>query len=312
MAKRKVEDGKKAKETVKKPKVEDIILPPVVSSSVRPKIQKKWTNKQRVLVFSSRGITFRARHLMNDLRTTMPHAKPETKMDRKDKLHVINEICEMKNCNKCIYFEGKKNQDLYMWLSNCPSGPSAKFLVENLHTMMELKMTGNCLKGSRPLLSFDTAFDEAPQWKLLKELFIQIFGTPNCHPKSQPFFDHVLSFSIMDNRIWFRNYQILEEDGALTEIGPRFVMNPIRIFEGSFHGRTLYQNPHYVSPNEHRRKLRQIVASKYINRVDAKKSLEVRRPKESYRLDPTDDVFTTIRPEDARPAEEKADSLRNS
>lgn len=25
-----------------------------------------------------------------------------------------------------------------------------------VHTMLELKMTGNCLKGSRPLLSFDT------------------------------------------------------------------------------------------------------------------------------------------------------------
>ena len=27
------------------------------------------------------------------------------------------------------------------------------------------------------------------------------------------------------------------------------VLNPIRIFQGSFGGPTLYQNPHYVSPN---------------------------------------------------------------
>lgn len=33
-------------------------------------------------------------------------------------------------------------------------------------------------------------------------------------------------------------------------IGPRFVLNPIRIFEGSFGGPTLFQNPHYVSPND--------------------------------------------------------------
>jgi ribosome biogenesis protein BRX1 len=32
--------------------------------------------------------------------------------------------------------------------------------------------------------------------------------------------------------------------------GPRFVLNPIRIFKGSFGGPTLYQNPKYVSPNE--------------------------------------------------------------
>lgn len=28
------------------------------------------------------------------------------------------------------------------------------------------------------------------------------------------------------------------------------MLNPIRIFEGSFGGPTLYQNPQYVSPNE--------------------------------------------------------------
>ena len=32
--------------------------------------------------------------------------------------------------------------------------------------------------------------------------------------------------------------------------GPRFVLNPIRMFEGSFGGATLYVNPKYVSPNE--------------------------------------------------------------
>jgi len=36
---------------------------------------------------------------------------------------------------------------------------------------------------------------------------------------------------------------------SLTEIGPRFVLNPIRIFRGSFGGQTLYQNKDFVSPN---------------------------------------------------------------
>lgn len=93
--------------------------------------------------------------------------------------------------------------------------------------MGELKMTGNCLRGSRPLLSFDPQFTKDPHYELLKELLIQIFGIPNHHPKSQPFFDHVYTFMILDNRIWFRNYQILSEDGALAEIGPRFVLNPV-------------------------------------------------------------------------------------
>lgn len=287
--------AKKKKQKVR----EDVVLKPTISSEDIPKTQTKWTNKERVLVFSSRGISYRGRHLMNDIRTLMPHAKSESKMDKKDQLFVINEMCEMRNCSKCIYLEAKKKQDLYMWLSNVPRGPSAKFLVENLHTMSELKMTGNCLKGSRPLLSFDQEFDKEAHWSLLKELLIQTFSTPNHHPKSQPFFDHVYTFSIADNRIWFRNYQILEEDGSLAEIGPRFVLNPIRIFEGSFGGPTLFQNPHYVSPNDLRHLMKKRGAQKYMSRIQAKKSLEMRRGQPSYETDPTDDVFVTIRPEDA-------------
>lgn len=46
--------------------------------------------------------------------------------------------------------------------------------VQNIHTMDELKMTGNCLKGSRPVLSFDKAFEDKPHWKLLKEMLTQV------------------------------------------------------------------------------------------------------------------------------------------
>lgn len=121
--------------------------------------------------------------------------------------------------------------------------------------MGELKMTGNCLKGTRPLLSFDENFSKKPQYALLKELLTQIFGVPNHHPKSQPFFDHVYTFSILDNRIWFRNYQILTEDGGLAEIGPRFVLNPVKIFSESFGGETLWNNPDYISPAKVRKKI---------------------------------------------------------
>lgn len=36
----------------------------------------------------------------------------------------------------------------------------------------------------------------------------QVFATPKRHPKSKPFFDHVLSFSVADGRVWLRNYQV--------------------------------------------------------------------------------------------------------
>lgn len=66
-----------------------------------------------------------------------------------------------------------------------------------------------------------------------------------------------------------RNYQIVDKaelsitnggageskkinDTQLVEIGPRFVLIPIRIFNGSLCGATLYQNPAFVSPNDER------------------------------------------------------------
>jgi hypothetical protein len=42
--------------------------------------------------------------------------------------------------------------------------------------MEELKLTGNHLKGSRPLLTFSSNFEKDAYWKLLKEMLLQVFG----------------------------------------------------------------------------------------------------------------------------------------
>lgn len=228
---------------------------------------------------------------MNDLRKLMPHHRTESKIERSKTLSVVNEVCSMKHCNKSILFEGRRKQDLYIWFSNVAEGPSAKFLIENIHTMGELKLTGNCLHGSRPLLSFDTHFDEIPYLQLLKELFTQTFGVPKHHPKSQPFYDHVYTFTYLDNRIWFRNFQILSEDGGLCEIGPRFVMNPVKIFEGSFGGEPLWENSDYVSPSKHRQMLRKAAKDRYVNRLDQKTMYELTRPKTPYILNEFNEIF---------------------
>ncbi|XP_046421230.1 ribosome biogenesis protein BRX1 homolog [Neodiprion fabricii] len=293
MVKKSVKRKRKESEKAKNVETEEVVkLPPSKRSSDEPAPKKtRWINKQRVLVFASRGINHRDRHLMEDIKRLMPHHRPESKMERSKNLQVINEMCEMKNCNKAMLFEGRKKRDLYMWLSNVPTGPCAKFLVENVYTMAELKMTGNCLKGSRPLLSFDENFNEKPQYGVLKELLTQIFGVPNHHPKSQPFFDHIYTFSILDNRIWFRNFQILTEDGALAEIGPRFVLNPVKIFTSSFGGETLWNNPYYISPAKYRQSLTKKAAGKYMNRIEQKLNAESNKPAESYALNPLDEIF---------------------
>lgn len=242
--------------------------------------------KQKVLILSSRGITARQRFLMNDLTALLPHSKKDTKLDTKSKLYQLNEVAEMYNCNNVMFFEARKHQDLYMWLARAPNGPSFKLHIQNLHTMDELNLTGNCLKGSRPILSFDHTFDDRPHLQLLKELMIQTFGVPKGVRRSKPFVDHILTLTIVDNKIWFRNYQINEseaqpitnEDGTVTkpkkgetkldliEIGPRFCMTMICILEGSFGGPVIYENKEFVSPNQVRRLARQSKAEKYKGR----------------------------------------------
>lgn len=297
--KKKLKPAKKQKSKPKpKPKDSDESsdedIPPLketrISDEPVPK-KTKWTNKQRVLVLCARGINHRDRHLMKDLKTLMPHHRAEPKMERWKTLSVVNEMCEMKHCNKVVLFEGRRKRDLYMWLANAELGPSVKFLVENIHTMGEMKLTGNCLRGSRPLLSFDQEFTQQPHLAVIKELLIQIFGVPNHHPKSQPFIDRVITFTYLDNRIWYRHFQILSEDGGLTEIGPRFVMNPIKIFDGAFSGTPIWENADYQSPAKHRSMLRKAASEKYLSKTKQKADKELSAPSVTHELDPYGEVF---------------------
>lgn len=153
--------------------------------------------------------------------------------------------------------------------------------------MEELHFTGNCLKGSRPILSFDAAFDTQPHLRVIKEMFLHQFGVPQGARKSKPFIDHVMGFTLADGKIWVRNYQVTESEGSilkdsehskrkggdepevsLVEIGPRFVLTPIVIQEGSFGGAIIYENKEFVSPNQVRSDLRKGKASKHNARVE--------------------------------------------
>ncbi|KAI5649307.1 hypothetical protein M9H77_35312 [Catharanthus roseus] len=237
-------------------------------------------NKEKVLVTCSRRISFRYRHLMLNVVSLLPHCKKDNKVESKSSRGAtLNELVELKGCHLC-----RKGKDLYLWMAKSPNGPSLKFLVNAVHTMEELKLTGNHLKGSRPILTFSTNFDTEPHWKLLKEMIVQIFGTPKEHRKSKPYHDHVFVFSILDDHVWFRNYQIScphtadtqkidrndLEKMTLVEVGPRFCLNPIKIFGGSFGGPTLYENPFYISPNQIRSLEKRQKAGKYAKKVKAK------------------------------------------
>lgn len=260
--------------------------------------EKQFMNKQRTLLISSRGVNFRHRHLIQDLDSLLPHARKEPKLDTKKDLQQLNEIAELYNCNNILFFEARKHKDLYLWLSKPPNGPTIKFYIQNLHTMDELNFTGNCLKGSRPLLSFDHRFETTPHYQLIKELLVHNFGVPPHARKSKPFIDHVMSFSIVDDKIWVRTYEISNaarnkteyeegsEDFSLVEIGPRFVMTTILILEGSFGGPKIYENKQYVSPNVVRAQLKQQAAEEAKSRAEAAIERKIKKRDNVLAADP--------------------------
>jgi hypothetical protein len=59
----------------------------------------------------------------------------------------------------------------------------------------------------------------------------------------------ILGAVCMDVKIVWPDKKKLGQKMELAEIGPRFVLQPIRVFSQSFHGATLFDNPHYISPN---------------------------------------------------------------
>lgn len=247
------------------------------------KKETRWRNKQRTLIFSSRGIDGRHRHLMTDLKQLMPHHKAEAKWTKKANFSDIPELAELASCNNVCFIETrKKGQVAYMYTGRVPGGPTIKYRILNVHTCGEIKLAGNCLLGSRPFLCFDESFDETPERRLMKELFTQAFGTPRNHPKSKPFFDHVISFQWLDNKVWFRHYQISPtsaeeadmnnpETQDLTEIGPRMVLNPVMILDGAFSGKKIYQNGTYEPPVTKRRIANEKDAKVYLNKLRQKR-----------------------------------------
>ena len=88
-------------------------------------------NKQRVLILSSRGVTYRHRHLLNDLYALLPHSRKDAKFDTKTKLYQLNELAELYNCNNVVFFEARKGKDLYIWMSKAPNGPTVKMHLQN-------------------------------------------------------------------------------------------------------------------------------------------------------------------------------------
>lgn len=229
---------------------------------------------------------------------------------------LLNSLAELHSCNVVFFLEARKRgQDLYLWLSRPPNGPTIKFSVTNLHTMGEMGtgFAGNCLKGGRGVVVFDKSFDEkgpeavsqtGTEYRgLIREMLRKVFCVPKRGVKGmKPFIDRIIGVFGVDGKIWIRVYEIRESEAgskgkedqaedkkaakgakasgpevSLVEIGPRFVLTPIVILEGSFGGPVIYENKEYVSPNQVRRDIRLEKASRYAQRRDVQADHEVKK-----------------------------------
>lgn len=133
---------------------------------------------------------------------------------------------------------------------------------------------------------------------LVREMLRGVFCVPRRGVRGmKPFVDRIIGIFGVDGKIWIRVYEIRESDGgekkveaeegeaqkkdkkkkggkdnmpdiSLVEIGPRFVLTPIVILEGSFGGPVIYENREYVSPNQVRRETRLQKAGRYASRKD--------------------------------------------
>ncbi|KAE8152423.1 Brix domain-containing protein [Aspergillus avenaceus] len=276
------------------------------ADSAKKQLAAGFMPKSRVLMLSSRGVTHRHRHLLADLTSLLPHTHKESKLDTKKKTAgynlLLNSLADLNSCNVIFFLEARKRgQDLYLWLARPPNGPTLKFHVNNLHTMSELNsgFNGNCLKGGRGIVVFDRSFDEqgpvmsqpGNEYRgLVREMLRGVFSVPKRGVKGmKPFVDRIIGIFGVDGKIWIRVYEIREseaggkkEDGtksvpqgkdgqpevSLVEIGPRFVLTPIVILEGSFGGPVIYENKEYVSPNQVRHDIRVSKAARHAKRRD--------------------------------------------
>ncbi|EXJ93336.1 hypothetical protein A1O1_01728 [Capronia coronata CBS 617.96] len=255
--------------------------------------------RNRILMLTSRGVSYRHRHLLSDLHSLLPHTYKDTKLDTKSSNNynsALNGLADLHSCNYVFFLEARKHgQDLYLWLARAPNGPTIKFSVTNVHTMAELGFGGNCLKGGRGIVVFDKSFDEEipgqEHRSLLREMLRGVFSVPPRGVRGlKPFIDRVIGIYGLDGKVWIRVYEVRETDtekpnkeranGAdisLVEVGPRFVLTPVVILEGSFGGPVIYENKQFVSPNQLRREIRVRRAGRYASRQGGSQELAVKR-----------------------------------
>ena len=240
-----VEAQLKKLEQIEKPKIEKESTPVPKTKQIK---KFKKINTARTMILARKGIHFSARHFITQLLSFMPNVQQLPKFTGVD-LFQLNSIAEKNGCDMIMMLESKTEENTLFWLGVKDEGPTICFKFTNPYTIEELNLFGVCTKNSSPLLIFDKAFDNTPEYGIIKQLLTRALSVPYKTKGMKPVIDTALSFFVVEEHIYFRRYQISwdEDKVRIFEAGPRFILQPILILNGPFCGKPIWRNSAFTS-----------------------------------------------------------------
>lgn len=219
-------------------------------SQTRPPLSHK------PILLHNRGMARQHAQVFDNIQDCIPHAKHENSMNKKH-YHELEEIAEDRRCDTVGMIETchkrQNENEAYFWIAACPSGPSINFYIHDAQSIENLRLIGNVMKGSRPILQFDPKFDDGGIFELAKLSLQRLFSVPYQDPHSKPFVDRTMMFTIDDKGlIIIRHYQIhwsdVDSETDLAEVGPRITLEPNYVLAGVFKGHKIWKNEKFKSP----------------------------------------------------------------
>ncbi|ADM10886.1 BRX1 RNA-binding protein [Encephalitozoon intestinalis ATCC 50506] len=180
------------------------------------------------VILSTRGASAKIRHLMKDI-SKLVKAEEEQKWDMGNDYKELRKLIEVNECNSMLFFRSTKRSDC-LW-AGILNGMSVVFRIHNVFTVKDCNFSANSFKDCGYVLMFSKEFENIEHLRHAKEVIEYIF-------ESNETKDKALCFFYLDGVIWVRCYKIGKE---LEEIGPRLVLEVLKVFEKCFEGSILYK-----------------------------------------------------------------------
>lgn len=180
------------------------------------------------VILSTRGATAKIRHLMKDI-SKLVKVEEEQKWDMGKDYGELKNLIEINECDSMLFFRStRRSDDLWVGVLN---GMSVLFRMHNVFTVKDCNFPVNSFRDCGYVLMFSKEFDEIEHLRCAKNVIDHVF-------QSNEIKDKALCFFYLDGFIWVRCYKIGKK---LEEIGPRFVLEVLKVFEKCFEGKVLYK-----------------------------------------------------------------------